>query len=253
MTPWAGPVVLIHAFPLDHRMWEPVAELLTSDGIDVRCIDLPGFGGTALPNSGESLTVVAEQVREHIPDGAVVVGVSLGGYVVMEILRLLEVNSAQDRLAGIALCDTKAAADDDSARSVRQAMAALADSDPQSLVAALRGGLVPRLTGASPDPEVVATLEDWVSQAHPSTVAWYQRAMSGRPDSFAVLADYLGPSIVIWGKEDVLSPDSDQLAMIEVLSRPTSARIDGAGHLACLERPREFAEVLNAWLRHLPT
>src|SRR6478672_8170447 len=57
----AGPVlVLLHAFPLDARMFDRVRGMLP--GIDLRTPDLPGFGDSAVPSAGPDLVAYAAAV-----------------------------------------------------------------------------------------------------------------------------------------------------------------------------------------------
>ena len=42
---------------------------------------------------------------------------------------------------------------------------------------------------------------------------------------------------VLWGAEDTMSPEADQIAMLQVLRRGHEVKIAGAGHLSIVERP----------------
>ena len=80
--------------------------------------------------------------------------------------------------------------------------------------------------------------------ASPRTVAWAQRAMAGRPDSRATLADLECPVVVIMGDEDTISPRSEQDLIVRAAPRATLHVIPGAGHLSPLEAPVEVAAAL---------
>ena len=126
-APGRLPLVLLHGFPLDHRMWLDVVDLLAGDPT-VLAVDLPGFGASpsgpdvaqALGAAPEpSLDVVADGVaaalRAEGVDRAVVAGLSLGGYVAMAL-----VERHPDLVAGLGLVDTKSTADTDEARERRE-------------------------------------------------------------------------------------------------------------------------------------
>lgn len=238
-------LVLIHAFPLDHRMWDPVAATVAAAGLDVVSIDLPGFGGSALPEGPPDLAAVAAEVMPVLPQDYVLAGVSLGGYVVMEVLR----TQRGPQPCGIALCDTKASADTPAARSNRLAMSDLAENHPQELGQTLTESLLPGLLGAHPAAQVRAMVEEWLRDAPAASVAWYQRAMAARPDSHADLAAFDGPSLVLWGDQDGLSPSADQKSMLDVLADATAACIPETGHLACFEDPDRTAQALIEWIK----
>ena len=243
-------IVLLHAFPLDHRMWDAQAAALSAQGWRVQAWDLPGFGGTALPESAPSLAIVGQQVATRIRSmnaGPVVLGgMSLGGYVAMAVA-----GQSPELLAGLLLCDTKASADAPSARASRLAMADAVTDSPASCAEILRTHVLPNLVGPttmSERPAVVQRLQSWIDEVAPSTVAWYQRAMADRPDSHDILRGLGAPCLVLWGTEDVLSPGPEQASMVAVLRGPTSVAIEGSGHLSALECPGEVSRALSSFL-----
>lgn len=245
------PLVLLHAFPLDHRLWQRQAVDLAAAGWRVLVPDLPGFGGTELPDAAPSLDAVAGLVLADLGDRGidrcVLGGSSLGGYVAMAMLR------ARPQVAvAVMLCGTKATADGQEARANRERMARLVLDSPDSCARILESSFLPGLLGATTHaarPHVVAEVRGWMADARAETVAWYQRAMAARPDSRAVLESLAVPGLVVWGDEDAISPRSEQDLILESLAAPQLAVIEGAGHLACVEDPdavtstiRRFAE-----------
>ncbi|MDI1289042.1 MAG: alpha/beta hydrolase [bacterium] len=235
-----GPaIVLLHAFPLDHRLWEYQATQLASLGLVVIVPDLPGFGGSALPDAAPSMQVVADivlaQLDEQGIDRCVLGGVSLGGYVAMAILR-----QRPELATGVVLCGTKATADGDQARDNRERLAQLVLDNPQDCARILEQAVLPGLLGdtsRSERPEVVAKVRGWLADAPADTVAWYQRAMALRSDSLDVLAGLDVPAVVVWGPEDALSPRAEQDLMVDALVDGRLVLIESAGHLALIERP----------------
>ena len=255
----AHDVVLLHAFPLDARQWTGALDATRKAAPRVLTPNLPGFGGTALPDADPSLTLVAQDVLRQMDaagiDRAVVGGMSLGGYVTMELLRLLSEQGAPERIAAIMLLDTKATADGDEARVNRLRMAEQVESDPEStdrfLRTAMLGGL---LSPQAPDerPAAVQAVGAMLDDAPAATVAWYQRAMADRPDSLADLAAFAGPSLVLWGAFDGISPASEQEQMLAVLRDPTRVVVPDAGHLTAPEQPAALDHALAAWLNAIP-
>ena len=162
----APTVVLLHAFPLDKRLWDDVVDAVADAGWDVVVPDLRGFGESAYsedgPDDEPSLTWMARDVLGILDriavNSAVVVGLSLGGYVAMELAR-------QDpaRIAGLALLDTKASADTEEARANRLRVA---DQVLEAgSTAALARAMLPALLGATTHesrPEVVERVRGWI-------------------------------------------------------------------------------------------
>jgi pimeloyl-ACP methyl ester carboxylesterase len=86
---------------------------------------------------------------------------------------------------------------------------------------------------------------------NPAVIAWVQRAMARRPDSFGVLRGFAGPVLGVVGSEDELSPPSDMTRIIAAATKGAMATIPGAGHLSPIEAPSQVAAVLASWLRSI--
>ena len=248
----APTVVLLHAFPLDKRMWDDVVGPVAESGWDVVVPDLAGFGesrfGADGPDDEPSLAHLAHAVLAILDrlgvSNAVVCGLSLGGYVAMEIVR-------QDptRIAGIALIDTKATVDGDEARANRLRVAdqVLAAGSTEALARAM----LPNLLGATTHesrPEIVERVRGWIHEADPAAVAFAQRAMAARPDSLADLASLAVPGLVVWGDEDALAPRADQDLMVAAMRDARFVEIPGAGHLTSVESPEPLTSALITFL-----
>lgn len=245
-----GVVVLLHAFPLDGRMWAAQADAVSAAGWDVLVPDLPGFGESDLLGEEPSLDAVARTVLDELDaqrvDRAVIAGLSLGGYVTMALSRL-----APERIDAIMLCDTKAAADTDVARANRERLTQAVLDAPASTGRILRQSFLPGLLGATTfavRPDVVTQVEAWLDDADPHTIAWYQRAMADRPASYDTLAALAVPALVLWGDEDALSPQADQQAMLDALRFGREARIASAGHLSAVEAPDAVNAAMTGFL-----
>lgn len=235
-------LVLLHAFPLDATMYDEVGA--SFDGA-LLTPNLPGFGGEPLAHGEPSLDVYAHAVLRDLDargiDRVAVGGTSMGGYVAMAFARLFP-----ERVAALALIDTKATADAPTAVEGRQAMAQ--QMTEGQTTAPLIASVLPKLLGATTfanRPDVVATVQGWVASADPAAAAWAQRAMAARPDSLETLAQLSVPSLIVVGEEDVLSPPTDAAAMASALHGAVVVEIPGVGHLTPVEAPRYVAEALT--------
>lgn len=242
------PVILLHAFPVDARLWEDVAHQLREQGLDPIVPDLRGFGTNRaeLP-SRPDLDVLADDVAELIADtgagSAVVAGVSMGGYVAMNLARRYP-----ERVAGLVFVDTKAGADPAPGAQGRLDFADRVETEGSAWVA---DAMMPKLISDSTvtgHPDVEARVRQQIADCPPATIAWIQRAMAARPDSFDVLDEFAGPILVIVGSEDVLSPPSDAVAMAEAARQATLIEIPDAGHLTPLENPVVVTLAMSEWL-----
>jgi len=237
-------IVMLHAFPCDHTLWSDQAQALTERGFDVHVPDLPGFGASSeLPLDTPDLGAVVRSLRKRYPTPVILVGLSIGGYLAMEWLR-----QEPDQIRGLGLVGTKASADSAEAIEKRLRLAQMVEEDPASTARVLSAAMTPTLVMHPERPEVTAALTRWFHAVSPVTVAWYQRAMAARPASFDDLARFTGPSLVVWGSGDVLSPETDQQAMCAVLNDVAAVEIPDAGHLCALEQPTLMTQVLVDFL-----
>jgi len=244
----SGPaVVLLHAFPLHAGLFDAVRPALP----DHRLItpDLRGFAASPAGEDAPDLGAMADDVAAVLDrlglDRAVVGGVSMGGYVTMELLR-----RHPDRVRGALLVDTKATADTPAARNGRLAAADAVLADGPGVLAGMLDGLLGDTTRRS-RPDVVATVAGWLAGVDPAAVAWAQRAMAGRPDSLETLAGAGVPLAVVVGAEDTLSPPREAHAMAQARPGTPVHVVPGCGHLAVIEAPDAAAAALRAALAHL--
>jgi len=248
----SGPaLVLLHAFPLNASMWSAQREALAATH-RVLCPDQRGFGGTQLLHDDPSLDEVADDVAAMLDArkvGDVVLGgLSMGGYVAMAFLR-----RHPDRVRALILADTRAGADTPEAAANRLRIAdAVIEAGSSSL---LVEEMLPKLLGATTrerQPLVQGRVKALVERAPAYAVAWAQRAMAARPDSFGTLRSFDRPALVVVGEEDELSPPADAHAMAEALVHATLVTIPESGHLTSVEAPEAFNEAVAAFLATLP-
>jgi pimeloyl-ACP methyl ester carboxylesterase len=255
-SPGTLPLVLLHGFPVDHRMWLDVTDLIAGDRT-VLAPDLPGFGTSpsgpdvaAHLGSDPSPSVdvmgdgVAAALRHAGIERAAVAGLSMGGYVAMSI-----VERHPQLVTGLGLLDTKATADDDAARAKRFEVAeqVLAEQRVDAVF-----GMRTALLGATnrvARPDLAKRIEGWIADQGPQAVAWAQRAMAARPDRSEVLARYAGPAVVIVGEEDEVSPVSAAREMADRLSDVELVVVPRSGHMTSNESPEPVASALMRLLR----
>jgi pimeloyl-ACP methyl ester carboxylesterase len=247
------PLLLLHAFPCDGTLWSDQARACREVGWRTLVPDLPGFGRSNLlpgePRLDDVVDAVARAVQDIGLDQIVVGGVSLGGYVAMGLVR-----RHPSLVSALLLCDTKASADTADARAGRERLAGLCESEPDQTGRILNQAVLPGLLGSTTHearPAVVERTRGYLDRADARTVAWYQRAMAQRPDSHAALEGWAGPALVLWGAEDVLSPDEDQERLLGALFGSRRARLPGVGHLAIIEDPDGATTEILAFLATL--
>jgi pimeloyl-ACP methyl ester carboxylesterase len=241
------PVVLLHAFPLDGRMWAPQVEALAGS-YQLIVPDLRGFGAAseqAVEEAGMDLLAddVARLLDDRGLDRVVLGGLSLGGYVALAFVR-----RHADRLGGLLLLDTKASADTEPARADRLRMVERVLAEGSGF---LPEAMLPRLLGKTSleeRPELVERVTVLIREQDPRAVAGAQRGMAARPDATDVLAGIAVPTLVVHGEEDaIIGPEAGR----ELAAAIPDARfllVERAGHLANLEQPEVVNEALLDFL-----
>jgi len=238
-----GPaLVLIHGHPFDRRMWAPQLRSLSA-GFRVVAPDLPGYGGS--PPRGPKITMgeladrVADLIRSLDIQNAVVVGLSMGGLVAMELgLR------AVDGIDGIVLVATTAAPVTPAEAEQRRNAADRLERDGMLDLALEMTG---KLFGpaARRDPEIVEPVFSMMLRTPPAGAAAAMRGRAERPDYSALLPRLPVPSLVIAGTHDAYADEAVTAQLVAALPNPDVVRLAGAGHLPNLEDPAAFDQAIR--------
>jgi pimeloyl-ACP methyl ester carboxylesterase len=250
-----GALVLIHAFPLSARMWEPQLAL-AAEGWHVLAPELRGFDDEGRQPSVLSQHPAALTVDDYAADvidlldalhlqEAVIGGLSMGGYVSFAILR-----RAPRYVRALVLADTKALADSPEAADGRLRMLQLLADRGLSAVA---DDMVPKLLGRSTRaerPDVSDQVRTLILSNPPAAVASAIQALMTRPDSTPLLRTIRCPTLIVVGDEDGLTPPALSEDMHRAISGSQLTRVLGAGHLSSLEQPRAFNAALVQFLTH---
>jgi pimeloyl-ACP methyl ester carboxylesterase len=234
-------LLLLHAWPVDARMWAPQLAALP-DGLAVAAPDLPGFGGSE--PVGDVLTMGAAAERALVAlgergiDRAVVCGLSMGGYVAFELWR-----RARDRVIGFVLANTRAVADPPEAAAARRALAERLRSEGNVLA-----DEPPALLSDRAPEDLRARVRGWIAEQPPEAIAAASLGMAERPDSTPDLATIDVPTLVLTSTDDRLIAPEISAEMAGLIPRGRLETIEGAGHLSNLEAPEAFDAAL---LEHL--
>src|SRR5829696_642933 len=250
-TSGAGtPLVLLHAFPLDGRMWAPQVEALAGT-YQVIVPDLRGFGAArdqAVEEAGMDLLAddVARLLDDRGLDRVVLGGLSLGGYVALAFLR-----RHAARVSGLVLLDTKATADGDQARGDRLAMVERVQAEgvgfgPEAMLPKRLGE-----TSREHRPELVEKVAALIREQTPAAIAGAQRGMAARSDATDVLGSIQVPTLVITGQEDAVTGPEVGRDLAAAIPGARFLLVEEAGHLANVEQPEIVNEALLDFLAPL--
>lgn len=231
--PSKPPLVLLPGLLCDAALWRHQVETL-SDMADISVADL-----TRADQAGAA----AQGVLASAPDEFALAGLSMGGYVALEIMR-----QAPDRVTRLALLDTSARPDTQEKIKFRQELVDLAR------IGQFKGvtpRLLPKLIHPErmADRELVESIMEMAERVGRDAFLRQQRLLMNRPDSRHDLALIHCPAVVICGRQDGPTPLADSEEMAEKIPRGKLVVIEDCGHLSTMERPRAVSAVLRYWLQ----
>ena len=245
------PVLFVHGFPFDRTMWRH--QLATLSRVRRIAPDFRGVGGSGAPTGadGYSLSRYADDlvavldvlgVRE-----AVLCGLSMGGYVIFELLR-----RHPTRVKALILADTKPQPDSAEAKRGREELTRVAEREGQ-------GGVIERLLPRLLAPATQATQPEVAAQVHEMARRWSLpglvgalRVLRDRPDSTETLRGVRVPTLVLVGSEDEIAPPDTARAMAQLVPDAQCHVVPAAGHIAPLEQPLATSRLLADFLGALP-
>jgi len=243
-----GPVLLlVHGFPLDHSMWEHQLGALSAR-FRVIAPDLGGFGASLDAGGESTMERFADALAAHLDALAVdepiaFGGLSMGGYVAWEFCR-----RHAERLGKLILCDTRAAADsDDVARGRLDAAEHVLAEGSTGFVEAMIGKLFAEQT-VRQRPDAVDRIRRVMLGTAAETVAAGLRGMARRTDMTAALGQVAIPTLILCGREDVISPPDEMRSIAAAMPNARFAEVPGAGHMAPLENPRFVNQAITEFL-----
>ena len=243
-----GPdLVLLHPFPAHHGIWIPIADMLAGR-YRVVTPDLRGLGQSSPGEGPATMEKHANDLLRVCVDAgvrqAVFGGNSLGGYILFEFWRRF-----RERVSGLILVDTKAAADSDEARKTR--LTAAEDVLKRGTEPFIDAQL-PKLLGESTQrnrPDRVLEAKRMMLQTSAAGIAAVQRGMAERPDSTPTLATINVPTLVVVGEEDSLTPIAEMEKIQQGVRGSVMRRIAMAGHYSPFEQPGEVHKVIREMLK----
>lgn len=242
------PVVFLHAFPLNRTMWEPQISALVAES---RCIsiDARGFGEStaAAPYSMDryaddvAAVLDALQIRR-----AVVVGLSMGGYVAFALWR-----RHRERIRGLVLADTRAGADTIETVGRRRELIEIAETQGSTAVANRQiAGLIGKTT-RDKRPDIYDAAHRMMAESSVEGIVGALEAMIARPDSSETCSTIDVPALVIVGDEDVPTPVKEARTLASLIPGSRLEILTQAGHLSNIERPAAFNTVVSEFLASL--
>jgi len=242
-------LVLLHGFPFSSLMWEEMLRNLTHHAPDVNIylVDFPGFGTSSIVEQWsmeEAAQELFEVLKKEGVEHAVIGGLSMGGYLTFAFYK-----AYPDVVQGMILSDTKAKSDTEEEKNSRLEYAADAEErGPQAVMDRQFAKLISDRTKQE-RPEVAKQVETWIRNTTPQALGAGLKALAARSNYEELLPIVNVPTLVLVGKEDQISTPEIMKEMSSCIPGVRYHEIEGAGHLSAVENPKEWAQVVGAFLK----
>lgn len=225
-------LVLLPGLLCDKALWQYQIKALEGD-VNIIVPDLTGY---------DSIPELANTVLSVAPETFALAGLSMGGYVAMEVMR-----QAPARISQLALIDTSARPDTDESRRRRRGLIELAQKGDFKGVTPR---LLPMLIAASrlQDEQLTGLIIDMAGRVGMDAFLNQQKAILGRIDSRPHLPLIEVPTTIICGDEDALTPPEHAHEIASYIKHAEMHVVTGAGHLAPLEQPAPVNKIFRKWL-----
>lgn len=224
------PIVFIHGFCEDSRIWEDFYAPLAFQKI---IIDIPGFGQSqwienyTLETVADGIKAVLDQL--DIPE-CILIGHSMGGYI-----SLAFANKYPECLKGFGLFHSHPYADTEEKKNNRtKSIEFVSQYGSEPFVKQL----VPKLFSDKTrdnHQRVINTLIDRAKRYEPHAIAGALQAMRDRPDQSDVLKKAQSPVLFIVGNEDQAIPKPYSLEQTHLPERASINILEGIGHMGMFE------------------
>lgn len=240
-----GPLtVLLHGYPLDHRMWfetlhSPLAQRRTLCAIDLRGHGDSPWAGDESHTMEQHADDTAAVIRE-LGGPADVVALSMGGYAALALWE-----RHPQLVRRLALVDTRAVADTEDGKKMREVAMRNVVADGRRW---LSDQMVPKLVSAQASTTVRGRLQTMIEGTAVETILADLQGMRQRPDRRSVLPTITVPTLVVAGEQDVLTPPSEARSMADAIPGAELCIVPGAGHMVPIEAPEPFVQALLAFL-----
>jgi pimeloyl-ACP methyl ester carboxylesterase len=190
----------------------------------------------------DSIAEIAQGILYSAPARFSLVGLSMGGFISLEIMR-----KAPERVSRLVLMDTNARQDSAERTATRKKqLQAVAEGRFEELPQALFESYVPEWRHA--DAELLEAVRAMAIATGPAVFVRQVAAVMGREDSRAALAAIGVPTLVVVGEHDQLSPPALSQEMANAIEGAELAIIKDCGHLPTLEQPEKTNRILLDFL-----
>ncbi|MDP2408796.1 MAG: alpha/beta fold hydrolase [Pseudolabrys sp.] len=190
----------------------------------------------------DTVEAIAARILADAPPRFALAGLSMGGYIALNIFKL-----APDRVAKLALLDTSARPDLPEQKAGREKFIAMAEAGKLMDVVET---LTPKFLHRSRhgDAALKRVVRDMAADTGTEAFVRQQKAIMSRPDSRPLLATITCPTLVLVGEGDELTPPDLSREIAAGIAGSRLVTVPDCGHLSTIEQPEAVNAALNDWL-----
>ncbi len=244
------PIVMIHGFPLNRKIWQPQLQNLT-DSARMLAVDLRGFGESPSTSGPSTMDLYAKDIAEMLDRldiiAPVLVGLSMGGYVALSFYRRYA-----RWLSGLILVSTRASADSKETKESRDRMVNIV-KEPEG-IKSITNIMLPKMLSPKSyieKPELVSLVKEIMETSSVDGISGALMGMKDRSDSTEILTGFNIPTLIIHGSDDQLVPLAEAESMAKAIPNSKFQVIPNAGHLPNMEQPDQFNNIMSTFLKEL--
>ncbi len=241
------PMIFIHGFPFDHKMWSGQVEYFKKH---YHCVtyDIRGFGGSPAGDGQFTMESFVDDLFEIVDtlnlDKVVLCGLSMGGYIA---LRAIE--REEKKFRAVILCDTKSEADTNAVKLNRFAgIKQINDEGVQKFV----GTFVPKCFTnefINLNRHKYEEILNRALKSDPAGLKGCLLAMAARTDTTDYLPKIKIPALIICGSEDKITPPDVMKAMSAKISTAIFLEVPEAAHLSPVENSDFVNKAIEKFLK----
>jgi pimeloyl-ACP methyl ester carboxylesterase len=190
----------------------------------------------------DTMAALAKRILDNAPERFALAGLSMGGYIALEIMR-----QASSRVAKLALLDTGGRDDPPEAQQRRRTNIAAAETGRFDEIIGVQFPLYvhpARANDAALKAEYLAMCHEVGAEAY----VRQQKAIMGRADSRLLLPGIRCPTLVLVGAQDEATPPALSEEMAAAIPGARLVTVPDCGHLSTMERPQEVTQALVEWM-----
>lgn len=226
-------IVMVPGLLCDEALWQFQIPLLKEAGYN---IFIPK------PTNKDTISALADEVLGQAPARFTLMGLSMGGYICLEIMR-----KAPERVAKLIITNSSAREDTPETKRRRRALISMAKIGKFK-------GVTPKLLpllihpDRLDDDDLTQIIMDMAERVGRDAFENQQKAILSRVDSRESLKEIECETLIIGGDEDAITPVEMAEEMAELIANTRLTIVKGCGHLAPLEKPDQFNDLLTDFI-----